>query len=127
MSFDAEMMAIPPTADPVVRSAAAERMRRHRERRRDGLRCLLIELRETEIDSLIRTGLLRPEMRNDANAIIEALYAHFDRALEQEGTGLFESLPVAITTWRLPSGARPGAETALRHEAKDLQPAMCPD
>ena len=29
-------------------SPAAERMRRHRERRRDGLRCLTIELRETE-------------------------------------------------------------------------------
>jgi len=26
-------------------------------------------------------GLLGPEMRNDANAIIEALYAHFDRTL----------------------------------------------
>jgi hypothetical protein len=29
-------------------------MRRHRERRRDGMRCLTIELRETEIDALIR-------------------------------------------------------------------------
>jgi hypothetical protein len=29
-------------------SAAALRMRRHRERRRDGLRCMAIELRETE-------------------------------------------------------------------------------
>jgi hypothetical protein len=35
-------------------SPAAERMRRHRDRRRDGLRCLTIELRETERDALIR-------------------------------------------------------------------------
>jgi hypothetical protein len=38
---------------------AAERMRRHRDRRRDGLRCLTIELRETERDALIRNGLLK--------------------------------------------------------------------
>jgi len=41
----------------------------------------MIELRETEIDTLIRMGLLRPEMRNDANAVTEAQYAHFDRTL----------------------------------------------
>ena len=58
-------------------------MRRHRERRRDGLRCLTIELRETEIDALVLMGLLRPEMRNDGNAIIEALYALFDRILDK--------------------------------------------
>jgi len=46
------------------------------------LRCLTIELRETEIDALARMGLLRPEMRNDANAVIEALYMHFDRTLD---------------------------------------------
>jgi hypothetical protein len=28
-------------------------MRRHRQRRRDALRCIVIELRETEIDALI--------------------------------------------------------------------------
>jgi hypothetical protein len=55
---DAEMTANPPTAAPATRSAAAERMRRHRERRRDGLRCVTIELRETEIDALTRRGFL---------------------------------------------------------------------
>jgi len=44
-----------------ARSAAAERMRLHRERRRKGLRCLTIELRESEIDALVRMGLLRAE------------------------------------------------------------------
>jgi hypothetical protein len=72
----------PPTSTPAPCSAAAERMRRHRERRREGLRCLTIELRETEIDALIRKKLLKPETRSDASAIIDALYAFLDRALD---------------------------------------------
>ena len=72
----------PSTGKPAARFAAAERMRLHRERRRKGLRCLTIELRETEIEALIRKGFLRVETRNDANAIIDALYAHFDLTLQ---------------------------------------------
>ena len=75
------MTAIPPTTEPVAPSAAAERMRRHRQRRRDGLRCLIIELRETEIDALIRKGLLGAENRHDYNSIQLALYAFLDHAL----------------------------------------------
>ena len=63
-------------------SRAAERMRRHRQRRRDGLRCFLIELRETEIDALVSERLLKQETRNDTNAIIQALYAFLDGALD---------------------------------------------
>jgi hypothetical protein len=63
-------------------SPAAERMRRHRERRRDGLRCLNIELRATEIDALVHRGLLKSETRNDPKSIIEALYALFDQTLD---------------------------------------------
>jgi hypothetical protein len=70
-----------PTALPMTRSAAAERMRLHRERRRQGLRCLTIELRETEIDALIRKELLKSETRNDPSAIIDALYVFLDRTL----------------------------------------------
>lgn len=62
-------------------SPGAVRMRRSRERRRDGLRCLTIELRETEIDSLIREGLLGVDARNDRAAVREALYAYLDRTL----------------------------------------------
>ena len=62
-------------------SAAAQRMRRHRQRRHDGLRCLKIELRETEIDELIRKGLLKSETRNDPRAVRDALYAHLDDTL----------------------------------------------
>jgi hypothetical protein len=60
-------------------SAAAERMRRHRQRRRDGLRCLNVELRETEIDALVRIGFLKAETRNDPHAIREALYEYLDQ------------------------------------------------
>ena len=62
-------------------SPAAQRMRLHRKRRRAGLRCLIVELRETEIDALIRRCLLRTEMRNDTSAIRKALYAHLERTL----------------------------------------------
>jgi hypothetical protein len=56
-------------------------MRAHRQRRRDGLRCVTIELRETEIDALICKEGLKPDARNDANAIRDALYAHLERTL----------------------------------------------
>ena len=56
-------------------------MRAHRDRRRKGLRCVKIELRETEVDVLIRRGLLRPDARNDLNAVVQALYDHLDVTL----------------------------------------------
>ena len=43
----------------VAATGTALRMHRHRERRRDGLRCMTIELRETEVSALIRKGSLR--------------------------------------------------------------------
>ena len=66
-----------PTA--ALRSTAAERMRWHRERRRNGLRCLTIELRDSEIDALIGKKAVA---RNDQDAIRDALYAHLDRTLD---------------------------------------------
>jgi hypothetical protein len=64
-----------------VLSPAADRMRRYRQRRRNGMRCLMVELHEKEIDVLIGKGLLRPETRNDARAIVDAVHRHFDRTL----------------------------------------------
>jgi hypothetical protein len=58
-------------------------MRAHRERRRLGLRCLMIQLRETEIDTLIRRGMLKADARNDPSAVCKALYAHLDRTLRE--------------------------------------------
>jgi hypothetical protein len=60
---------------------AAERMRVHRSRRRAGLRCLTIELRETEVTELIRRELLEAGARHDANAVRRALYRHLDDTL----------------------------------------------
>jgi hypothetical protein len=70
-----------PPDEASVRSSAAERMRRYRQRRRDGLRCLLIELRETEIFALVRMGLLQPEKCNSNDAILTALYAFLDETM----------------------------------------------
>jgi hypothetical protein len=62
-------------------SPGAERMRRYRQRRRSGLRCLMVQLREKEIDVLVCRALLKPEMRHSKNAIINALHDHFDQTL----------------------------------------------
>ena len=75
------MVMNPSIAAPTTRSAAAERMRRHRERRRDGLRCVTIELRETEIDALARNGFLQDDARNDLRSIEMALYEFLEHAL----------------------------------------------
>ncbi len=70
-----------PTSPSLACSAAAKRMRAHRQRRQDGFRCVTIELRETEIDVLILKGLLKADARNDLHAIRNALYTHLDRTL----------------------------------------------
>jgi hypothetical protein len=63
----------------VPSSPAAERMRRSRQRQRNGLRWLAIELRETEIDALIHIGFLQQELRDDSLAIGHALYSFLDQ------------------------------------------------
>ena len=63
-------------------SGAALRMRRHRERRRDGLRCMTIELRETEVTALIRKRLLKEDARDDLRAVKTAFYGFLDGALD---------------------------------------------
>ena len=45
------------------------------------MRCLTIELRETEIETLVRQGLLLTEMRNDPQAVSRALYRFLDCTL----------------------------------------------
>lgn len=73
-----EMTTNQPTAAPATRFTAAERMRAHRQRRRDGLRCLTIELRESEIDALVGK---KADARNDATAIRDALYELLERVI----------------------------------------------
>jgi hypothetical protein len=66
---------------PPTRSPGAERMARHRRRRRNGMRCITIELRKTEIDQLIRHKLLARDSRDDLGALRKALYDFLDDSL----------------------------------------------
>jgi hypothetical protein len=63
------------------RRAGAERMRATRERRRKGLRIVLFAVRDTEIEALVRHGLLAHADRNDRSAIAVALGRLLDRML----------------------------------------------
>jgi hypothetical protein len=65
---------------PKALSPSAERMRRHRERRRSGFRCVTVQLREREIAELVRRGLLKPEDRSQPVAIVNAFHAYLDQA-----------------------------------------------
>jgi hypothetical protein len=64
-------------------SAAAERMRRSRQRRRDGLRSLRIDLHATDVEALIDAGFLDERNRNDSSAVVCALYKFFEDRLIQ--------------------------------------------
>lgn len=57
-------------------------MARHRARRRKGFRCIMIELRDTEVDALIRRGRLAAESRTDIGAVRRALYCWLDDMLQ---------------------------------------------
>jgi hypothetical protein len=70
-----------PQTDIEALTPAAMRMRLYRNRRRKKLRCLTIEIRETEIDWLIRRGLLNSEMRNNLMAVRDALHSFLDQTL----------------------------------------------
>jgi len=58
----------------------ARRMRAHRQRRREGLQCLTLDLRDAEISRLIELGHLRPADRDDKNQVLLALYQFLDRS-----------------------------------------------
>ena len=61
--------------------SAAERMRLHRKRHRNGLQCVRLLLHETEIDGLVRMGLLKPERRRDPAAVETAVAVFICRHL----------------------------------------------
>lgn len=67
------------TTDIPARSAAAERMRLSRHRRRRGMRVIPLEVRDAEIDSLVRLNLLDAAARNNRRAIAGALGRLLDR------------------------------------------------
>ena len=71
----------PMTEIDAIKEATANRVRLHRERRRRGLRCLMIEIRDREIDALVRHGLLDGEQRDDTRAIRAAFHRYLDHTL----------------------------------------------
>ena len=64
------MSNIPPTRSS---SPGAQRMRRYRKQRRLGLRSVRIVLDDTDIDALIRMGLLKEHQRQDVEALQTAV------------------------------------------------------
>jgi hypothetical protein len=69
---------------PTSRSStpAAQRMRRYRKQRKQGLRPVRILLGETDIDALIRMKLLKEEQRHDIKALQTAVTGLLYRAEE---------------------------------------------
>jgi hypothetical protein len=57
-----------------VPSAAAKRMRLYRKRRQQGLQCVRIPLRITEIDGLVRMRYSRQEERQDHEALRASVF-----------------------------------------------------
>jgi hypothetical protein len=64
-----------------VRAGSAERMRRCRARRRAGFHCFTVELHRSEIDALVRRGLLSADEREDEGAVVDALGQHIEETL----------------------------------------------
>jgi hypothetical protein len=82
MADDLGTAELSPATNGPSRSTSAVRMLRHRERRRRGMRFLGIELREREIEALIRRGRLNPDHRASSAAVRKALYGFLDQYLE---------------------------------------------
>jgi hypothetical protein len=70
------------TPDPThTISPAAVRTRLWRERRRLKLWCITIQVRESELDALVKWDLLAPEQRTDRGAITKAVHRLLDNTL----------------------------------------------
>jgi len=54
-------------------------MRAARRRRRDGLRCISLEIRDDEIEALVKAGLLASDARNNRAVIAAAMGKLLDR------------------------------------------------
>jgi hypothetical protein len=65
------------------RSPEAKRMARFRQRHREGLRPIRIDVRASEIDALVARGLLASERRDDPYEIAGALGRFLDKVLRK--------------------------------------------
>lgn len=60
--------------DPYMAKApSTSRVREHRERRRQGTRCVQVRVEKDAIEALIRWGYLPEALQQDANAVREAV------------------------------------------------------
>jgi hypothetical protein len=66
------------TKAEIARARATERMRRSRNRRRIGIRCFTLQLRESEIAALVRRGLLPSDEQTNRIAVVKAMHAFLD-------------------------------------------------
>ena len=62
-------------------SAGASRQQLYRQRKKQGFRCIRVEIRHTEVQELVRRGLLGSGESDTFQAIRTALYRHLDRTL----------------------------------------------
>jgi hypothetical protein len=67
---------------PSLHSPGAERMRRHRARRREGKVCVFIELDPGTISGLIELGWLSGRQRDDRAAVIDGFCRFIGYALD---------------------------------------------
>jgi hypothetical protein len=76
--------------------SSVERTRRHRQRRRQGTRCITVAVNELEVSALIAKGYLPEEDRNDAEAIKAAIEGVIsDIAFDlQQGTSTRSGSPI---------------------------------
>ena len=68
-------------------SSSAERTKRHRNRRRQGTRCIIVDVSAPEISALVVRGYLPEEVRTDPKAIklaIEGVISDMAFELQQE-------------------------------------------
>ena len=77
------MIEVANVTEPRLTRPSTQRVRRYRERRREGLRLLTLEMPETAIDAAVARGFLKPEDSTLAWSVIQSVYANqlSDRAL----------------------------------------------
>lgn len=68
------MAAVENVGEPRI-CASTERVRQHRERRRNGLRLMTVAMPEANTEHAIARGLLKPEDRTKPWPVIQACYA----------------------------------------------------
>ena len=72
----------PVAPSPSLHSPGAERMRRHRARRREGKVCVFIELDPGTISGLVELGWLSGRQRDDRAAVIDGFCRFIGFALD---------------------------------------------